>query len=914
MYRLRIEELMKKHDLSLDAKIDLIALCEDVKQTNMLSQRTRNSVLFNPVSLFRTSESIHRNAEIEVLETQPTLHSNNALQERTLQPQGQSEYASNREKHLEKKEGQMGRYQDLGPLGRGGMGEVRRVLDPILNCELAMKIIHNELMVNPNEVSRFVEEAQVCAQLQHPSICPVHELGELPDGRLYFTMQEVKGRRLSQVIREVHASVKNGQWQLAPSGWSFRRLIGAFHTICEAVAYAHEKGVIHRDIKPSNVMIGEYGEVVVMDWGLAKVHGRTDPYSNFTSEIVTSAREQGHSITKAGSISGTPAYMSPEQARGENDKVNELSDIYSLGTILYEILVGHSPYIGLSTEEVLEQVRSRPPLSLKESLQRTSRPAIPEELIEICEKSMEWEANDRFDSVMSLQHAIQDCLDGVRKREQALQKVQQSRIVESQAEFLLLQSELLRREAQNLLRSVKTHESESKKSLGWSKEDEAASLERQAEIKFVEWEQLLHAALIFKPDLSDAHEILSAHYHKKHQEAEELRDDKALLQAKAKLKHHASLLDKSDVKREFYFQYIRGKGAITLVTNPEGAEVLLEKFEVKNRRLIATPMKHLGYTPLISFPIEMGSYMLRIRKKGYHTVSYPIFIERSFHWDGIPPSSTETAVIQLPPAGSLMNDDIYIPAGWFYFGGDPVLYAIPHRKRSWQSGFIVKRDQVTNREYLAFLNHLVSSGQTDKALQFAPRERGGMQGDFGPMCYMRNKDGFFDVAVDSDGDSWNLDWPVLHVDWFSAVAYSKYLREQQGLQWRLLTEVEWEKAARGVDGRYFPWGDRFDPSWCCMKDSHVHKPLPTVSELFPVDTSVYGVRGMAGNVRDWTSSPWEKSGPVFHGDYSSTKPRVVRGGCWSFSQRVSRVVFRSDSAQHEKLPNVGFRLARNLSF
>ena len=229
MYRLRIEELMKKHGLSLDAKIDLIALCEDVKQTNMLSQRTRNSVLFNPVSLFRTSESLRRSAEIEVLETQPTIHSNRVPQEKTLQPQGQSEYVnSNREKLLEtKKEGKMGRYHDLGPLGHGGMGEVRRVLDPILNCELAMKIIHHDLMVIPNEVSRFVEEAQVCAQLQHPSICPVHELGELPDGRLYFTMQEVKGRRLSQVIREVHASVKNSQWQLAPSGWSFRRLVGA---------------------------------------------------------------------------------------------------------------------------------------------------------------------------------------------------------------------------------------------------------------------------------------------------------------------------------------------------------------------------------------------------------------------------------------------------------------------------------------------------------------------------------------------------------------------------------------------------------------------------------------------------------------------------------------------------------------
>src|SRR5690606_17346235 len=113
---------------------------------------------------------------------------------------------------------------------------------------------------------RFVEEAQCSAQLQHPGIVPVHELGRLADGRLYFTMREIRGRTLTEVIAEVHEASGDGEWRPGPSGFTFRRLVDAFHRVCEAVAYAHHRGVIHRDLKPDNVMLGEHGEVLVVDW------------------------------------------------------------------------------------------------------------------------------------------------------------------------------------------------------------------------------------------------------------------------------------------------------------------------------------------------------------------------------------------------------------------------------------------------------------------------------------------------------------------------------------------------------------------------------------------------------------------------------------------------------------------------
>ena len=166
----------------------------------------------------------------------------------------------------------IGPYDNLGVLGIGGMGEVLRVRDPKLNRIIALKVIYEESLSKGLRYARFIEEAQVVAQLQHPNIVPVHEIGELKDGRLYFTMKEVKGLPLGAAIKDVHAASQNNRWQTAPNGWNFRRLIDAFTKACQAMACAHSKGVLHRDLKPDNIMLGEYDEVLVVDWG-AKVLG-----------------------------------------------------------------------------------------------------------------------------------------------------------------------------------------------------------------------------------------------------------------------------------------------------------------------------------------------------------------------------------------------------------------------------------------------------------------------------------------------------------------------------------------------------------------------------------------------------------------------------------------------------------------
>ncbi|MGB0638997.1 MAG: protein kinase domain-containing protein, partial [Myxococcota bacterium] len=333
----------------------------------------------------------------------------------------------------------LGRYIDCGTLGSGGMGEVRKVQDPDLKRTLAMKILHGNLVNNRRIVSRFVEEAQICAQLQHPNIIPVYEIGELSDGRPYFTMQEIKGTEFQQHITNVHEASDDERWRPAPDGTSFRDLIQIFYQVCNTMAYAHSMGVIHRDLKPDNIMIGGFGEVLVVDWGIAKVLGRH--YDDWEDQVATDRSEQGIHATQAGAIAGTPAFMSPEQAMGDIQNIGVASDIYTLGVILYEILAGRTLYEGQSIEEVLKQVRSTDAPGVRDIHSHTPDHGMssndltntnlkyPPRLMEICERAIQRKIEDRFQSAEEIASEVRAWLDGAERREKALKEVESARSI-----------------------------------------------------------------------------------------------------------------------------------------------------------------------------------------------------------------------------------------------------------------------------------------------------------------------------------------------------------------------------------------------------------------------------------------------------------------------------------------------------
>ncbi|MCP3919242.1 MAG: protein kinase [bacterium] len=331
----------------------------------------------------------------------------------SLEPEGQADpdFASEVIGRLAGRSGSFGRYRIKGEVARGGQGVVLRIWDDDLRRNLAMKVILGEgdaaktgatPTVDGRKLSRFVEEAQITGQLDHPGIVPVHELGLDSEGRVYFTMKLVKGKTLQTVLDELAAG---------EGGWTQTRVLGVLLKVCEAMSYAHAKGVVHRDLKPSNVMVGRFGEVHVMDWGLARVLGREDgkdirirpPLG--TSEVRSPRREASGPdsplVTMNGDVVGTPAYMPPEQAFGKLDAIGPPSDVYALGAMLYHLLAGHMPYVKpgmrLTNHAIWYQVQDGAPHPLSERA-----PDAPAELVAICERAMERDAGRRYGDTIEL--------------------------------------------------------------------------------------------------------------------------------------------------------------------------------------------------------------------------------------------------------------------------------------------------------------------------------------------------------------------------------------------------------------------------------------------------------------------------------------------------------------------------------
>jgi serine/threonine-protein kinase len=294
------------------------------------------------------------------------------------------------------------RYRRLREHAKGGLGEVFVALDSELDREVALKEIQTRHADHPESRARFLTEARVTGALEHPGIVPVYGLGVYPDGRPYYAMRFIKGDSLKDAIDTFHAPQAQDLQSLGFHSLAFRQLLRRFVDVCNAMAYAHDKGVIHRDLKPANVMLGKFGETLVVDWGLAKVMGQADAEATTASVLVSSGDS---SFTQAGQALGTPAFMSPEQAAGRLDRVGPASDTYSLGATLYCLLTGRAPYTEKDVGVVLAKVQNgdfKPPRQVNASA--------PAALEAVCLKAMALKPEDRYSSPHELKEEIEHWL------------------------------------------------------------------------------------------------------------------------------------------------------------------------------------------------------------------------------------------------------------------------------------------------------------------------------------------------------------------------------------------------------------------------------------------------------------------------------------------------------------------------
>ncbi len=769
------------------------------------------------------------------------------------------------------------KYSVEATVGAGGMGEVLLVTDRDLRRQVAMKVIRRDLAALQEYRVKFIGEAQATSQLEHPGIPPVHDLGIAADGTIYFTMKLVRGQTLREVLKALLLDMREARRE-----YTLHRLVTVLERVAEAVHFAHEKGVIHRDLKPDNIMLGSYGEVHVMDWGLARLLDA--PEDDSSGERRVDIETAGGALdTKDGVIKGTVAYMSPEQAGGRPGELGRPTDIYALGCILYEILTLHIAFEGRG-QELLDRVRKGevPPVE-----KRNPRRPVPEALAELCRKAMGRETAVRPPTARAFAEGLRSWLDGTSDRDRRHRSAERLARMgkEAVAEFRALES--AQKEAESRVdaesRRFRPHQPVAEKAPLLDARRELAALRRRKILSFAEASRLLDAALLEEEGNETARRSLAGLWHGRLEEAERAgaADDAAFALAMIRRYDDGRLA-----------AAVKGDGSLHLRTTPTGVQVTLEPLEDRNGILVPGEPRILGRTPLEAIPLPMGSYLCRLRLAGHHEARYPVWISRNRAWGG---------EVRMHPAAAFGDEWVLVPGGPFLYGSGKEAREVE------VPDFLLQRRPVTFGDYAEFLSALDRAAGAEAAGRHLPAMDEGFFMERLPDGTYRVLPGIVEGkarerCLRDHGEGFPALLPVLGVSWVDATAYCGWKSSVTGRRWRLPTEEEREKAGRGVDGRPFPWGGLEDASLAKCRDSREEAAQPEPAGGFPEATSIYGVVDAAGGAWEWTDS-WIDG---------RRQARVLRGGSWRSELSNLRCSFRLSFDPATRTTATGFRCARDL--
>ncbi len=776
------------------------------------------------------------------------------------------------------------RYEDLGVLGTGAMGEVRKVRDRELNTVLAMKIMRPELAANQALRRRFLQETHITAQLRHPSVVAVQNRGELPDGRLWFTMTMVEGHSLREILRRMGTVAGPRGLARTPCGWSLQRLLQAFARICATIGFAHARGIIHRDIKPPNMMLGDYGEVMVMDWGVARKVGHTDHHGPLGG-VSVSVEGTG---TSAGQLIGTPVYMAPEQFGADPERVGPPADVWGLGAMLYELLTGRPPYFSRRAAQ------AQGPILPVESTRDNS---LPEGIPEICARMLQADPAAR-PGAAEVAEALQAWLDGSARRDEARRMVEAAAGLRDARDAQLVRAREARCAAHGARADLGRVEGLHRLRPVWAAEAAAEAAQERLDELDRKLEDTYRAASRLAPDAPAPREalvgLLEARFHRLRAAGEgpRLRETSDRLAALAPARHRALVDDRA---------------WLSIDSRPRGATVQAWRYVEQDGQLLPRLYGVLGTTPLREHRLPAGSWRLTLAAPGHRPAHLPVLLEPGRHHELRRPRDGMPVPVPLLRGGTTPPTVAYVPPGFFIAGADPLAVDSLPRVRLWTDGFLIRRTLVAQREIQAWLQHLVDRGDTAAFARHVPRE------DLERPRWAVVDGRVVRRPMPRGGNS--PDHPTAGLTLAGATAFAAWAGRRDGLHWGVPHDLLWERAVRGADGRTFPWGDRFEPVF--SNNGITSRGRAQVAVDIPLrDVGPHGLVGAAGIERELCSSGYRRTpprdtavlglGPLPDEDLDWV---MVRGGSHQSQPHYLRLAGRFAGARNLIVPWAGLRLA-----
>lgn len=747
------------------------------------------------------------------------------------------------------------RYLLGSVLGKGGAGRVVRAYDRMLRRVVALKIPHG-FGANHALTKLLQSEARTTGQLEHPNIVPVYDYGVLNNGEHFYTMKRISGRSLRDVLRDVRA-----QRAAALDRWPESQLLRVIVEVCRALEFAHHHGTLHRDLKPENIMLGDFGEVYVMDWGLAQC-------ADITDLPAPEPTDKNHHYPTV----GTPAYMSPEQASGVAE-LDQRTDIYSLGVMLYEILTHVVPSRRDSVVETLLAVASE--TILPPSTVATNRHINPE-LDDIVMRALEKDAAKRYPTVKQLRVDLEIYLSG-RRPLTAERSYRASLALIETYDQGVAQVTRLRKRARRLAAQIAPSDTIGDKREYWRASERVDIRERQLISVYERAVEELHKTLLLDPAHEGAQLALASLAWRKYCEAQQARDPR-------QTDYFRTLVRQYDTAGQ-YTRLLEHATSLHLTADIPGTHAFIQQIEGHDRRLQPTTLRYIGEPPLEIPSLPRGSWLITLKAPGIDAIRLPILARAD---------RPLRVHVNASRASELPTGFTFVPNGESQIGGDyEALDPLPAQTITLHA-FGASGMPVLISEYLEWIQYL------------AMREPGLAEAHLpvlsnGAPLIRRFADDTFRICPNAmrwlnPEATIDEDFPIVGIRADDALAYLEWRSRKEHRNYRLPTELEYERMTRGADGRMFSWGDTFDPALCVMRLSSEAVPRLKPAGHALSDIGPFGHRDLSGNARELCTSSLDP------------KDMVLRGGSWMTDATACRAASRMAYPPGRRHDDVTFRI------